>query len=256
MALAPRRALLSVPSRSISSASTMRWSRASRPSTASAISPLTLPTAVEHALAAVAVAAVAQLDRLVLAGRGAGRHDGPAACAPLSSKTSTSTVGLPRESRTSRPTTSTISLTGAHLCGRARRRYRTGGARRAAPGATRDWRRAAAGGRDAPATSRTRARRPQGRRRAVGQRLSRRRSARAARRSGGASPAVAGPRRRGSRPVGVLAADAAAVLDEQRPWPRAARTISTAPSTCTHSPKNPSAKPRRGPRPGPEVAHL
>ena len=41
---------------------------------ASAISPLTLPTALVDALAQVGVAAVAQLRRLELARRGAGRH--------------------------------------------------------------------------------------------------------------------------------------------------------------------------------------
>ena len=44
---------------------------------ASAISPLTLLDGVLHALAAVAVAAVAQLDGLVLARRRARRDDGP-----------------------------------------------------------------------------------------------------------------------------------------------------------------------------------
>ena len=38
---------------------------------------MTWPTAVQDALAAEAVAAVAELDRLELAGAGAGRHDGP-----------------------------------------------------------------------------------------------------------------------------------------------------------------------------------
>ena len=72
--MAPRRDLLGVPSRSISARSRPSWSVASRPVTASAISPLTLPTALRHALAAVGVAAVAQLGGLELAGRGAGGH--------------------------------------------------------------------------------------------------------------------------------------------------------------------------------------
>ncbi len=55
-----------------------RCSNASTPSRASAISPLTLPTAVCDPLAAEARAAVAQLDRLVLARRRARRHRGPA----------------------------------------------------------------------------------------------------------------------------------------------------------------------------------
>ena len=48
------------------------------------------------ALAAVGVAAVAQLDRLELAGRGAGRHRGAARARRSAATTSTSTVGLPR----------------------------------------------------------------------------------------------------------------------------------------------------------------
>ena len=76
--MAPRRPLLSVPSSASSSASSARWSAASRPTTASRISPLTLATASLHALAAVAVAAVAELDRLVGAGAGAARDRGPA----------------------------------------------------------------------------------------------------------------------------------------------------------------------------------
>ena len=76
--MAPRRPLLSVPSRAISSASTSRWSSASRPTIVSAISPFTLSDRLLDTLADVAVAAVAQLDRLVLAGRRAGRHDGAA----------------------------------------------------------------------------------------------------------------------------------------------------------------------------------
>ena len=62
------------------------------------------------ALAAVAVVAVAQLDGLVAARARAARHRG-APRAPVASTTSTSTVGLPRESRISRAWISTISLT-------------------------------------------------------------------------------------------------------------------------------------------------
>ncbi len=46
MALAPSEALVSVPSSRIMAWSTLRWSRASKPSSSSAIGPLTLPTAV------------------------------------------------------------------------------------------------------------------------------------------------------------------------------------------------------------------
>ncbi len=57
--------------------STARWSRASKPSRKSAISPLTLRDGRQDALAAVALATVAQLHRLVDAGRRARWNDGP-----------------------------------------------------------------------------------------------------------------------------------------------------------------------------------
>ena len=66
---------------------------------------------VRHALAAEGAAAVAQLDRLELAGRRARGHGGPARARPESSVTSTSTVGLPRLSMICRPWTSAIALT-------------------------------------------------------------------------------------------------------------------------------------------------
>ena len=78
MALAPRAPLLSVPSAASSAASTARWSRPSTPTTASRRGPLTLATAVSTPLAQVAVAAVAELDGLVGAGRRAGGHRRPA----------------------------------------------------------------------------------------------------------------------------------------------------------------------------------
>ena len=101
----------SVPSSAISAWSRPAWSAASLPITAAAISPLTLATACEHALAAVGLAAVAQLDRLVLAGRGAGR-DRCAAERPRFELTSTSTVGLPRLSKIWRAWTWAIALMG------------------------------------------------------------------------------------------------------------------------------------------------
>ena len=78
IALAPRRDLFGVPSRSISARSRPDWSSASRPAIASAISPLTLADGLRDALAHPGVAAVAQLGGLELAGRGAGRHGGAA----------------------------------------------------------------------------------------------------------------------------------------------------------------------------------
>ena len=71
-------------------------------SSAGAIASRTFATAVERALAEVALlVAVAQFDRLVRAGAGPARHRGPADRA-AARMTSTSTVGLPRLSRISR----------------------------------------------------------------------------------------------------------------------------------------------------------
>jgi hypothetical protein len=63
-----------------------------------------------HALADVAVTAVAQLDRLEGAGGGTGLGTAARAKDPSSSSTSTSTVGLPRESRISRAPTASMVL--------------------------------------------------------------------------------------------------------------------------------------------------
>ena len=70
--------MFGVPSSSISVPSSAAWSTASRPVTAVAISPLTLPTAWVTPLPPYVRAAVAQLGGLELAGRGA-RRDGRAA---------------------------------------------------------------------------------------------------------------------------------------------------------------------------------
>ena len=78
MALAPSRALFGVPSSSIMVWSMWIWFSASMPPIASNISPLTASTARLDALAEIALAAVAQFDRLMRAGRGAGRHRGAA----------------------------------------------------------------------------------------------------------------------------------------------------------------------------------
>ena len=109
IALAPSRLFVGVPSSAISA----RRARAGRrrPSRRAlrdlAVDVRDRP---RHALAEPRVAAVAELDRLVLAGR---RAEGTAAApnAPDSSPTSTSTVGFPRESRIWRPWTWTIALT-------------------------------------------------------------------------------------------------------------------------------------------------
>ena len=99
MALAPSRALLSVPSRSISAWSSTRWSSASKPVSASRISPFDVGdggrarpcrrTVLRRRAARPLRTARSTRPRAL-------RHDRRA---PESSTTSTSTVGLPRESR-------------------------------------------------------------------------------------------------------------------------------------------------------------
>ena len=100
------------------------------PRTASASSPLTFATACVDALAAPLRRAVAQLDRLVRrrSRRPTGRSRDRSA--PDSSRTSTSTVGLPRESSTCRPCTSAIlrHAFAPPLPGRSRRPARRAGA--------------------------------------------------------------------------------------------------------------------------------
>ncbi len=76
IALAPSRDLLGVPSRSIRVRSMAPCSEARAPTSASAMSRLTLETALRHPLAAPGLAPVAQLHGLELAGRGAGGNSG------------------------------------------------------------------------------------------------------------------------------------------------------------------------------------
>ena len=79
MALAPSLLLLGVPSASIISASTAIWSAAAIPSSRGPEHLVHVADRLAHALADVALrVAVAQLDRLVLAGGGAARHRGAA----------------------------------------------------------------------------------------------------------------------------------------------------------------------------------
>ena len=95
------------------------WSAASSPSSAGAIRSMTLRDRLQDALAAVAgLVAVAQLDRLVGAGRGAGRARPPARPTPSARTTSTSTVGLPRESRISRASMKSMVGHAARASGR------------------------------------------------------------------------------------------------------------------------------------------
>ena len=79
MALAPRLPLFGVPSASIMRRSSARWSAASSPVTALAISAFTLADGFQHAFAEVArFIAVAQFDGFVLAGGCAGGNRGAA----------------------------------------------------------------------------------------------------------------------------------------------------------------------------------
>src|SRR3954468_7101211 len=109
IAFAPRRDLLSEPSRSISARSSPSWSVASRPVTASAISPLTFATAFVTPLppkgeppSRSSVASNSPVDAPL------GTAARPAA--PERSTSSTSTVGLPRLSRIWRAWTFSIWL--------------------------------------------------------------------------------------------------------------------------------------------------
>ncbi|CAB4600671.1 unannotated protein [freshwater metagenome] len=101
-AFAPSRDLFSVPSRAIIFLSIACWSKPSKPTTASRISELTLATACNTPLpkkrfppSRNSTASCSPVDA----------PEGTMArpVAPVSSSTSTSTVGLPRESKTSRP---------------------------------------------------------------------------------------------------------------------------------------------------------
>ena len=98
IALAPRRDLLGVPSSSFSLRSSPAWSSASSPRTASAISPLTFATA---CVTPLPPQASPPSRNSVASNSPVEAPDGTAArpCAPERRTTSTSTVGLPRESR-------------------------------------------------------------------------------------------------------------------------------------------------------------
>jgi hypothetical protein len=110
IALAPSRDLFSVPSRSISTRSMWDCSATSRPRIASVISVLTCSTAFSTPLPKKRWASP---SRNSIASRvPVDAPEGTAArpMAPDSTSTSASTVGLPRESRISRATTSTIAV--------------------------------------------------------------------------------------------------------------------------------------------------
>src|SRR5665647_2900954 len=112
MALAPSWALLGVPSSSMSMLSTRRWSVASKPTISSAMAVFTLSTAVRTPLpkysppsSRSSTASYSPVDA----------PEGTAArpTTPDSSSTSTSTVGLPRESRICLAVTSMMVVMGA-----------------------------------------------------------------------------------------------------------------------------------------------
>ena len=99
IAFAPRRDLFLVPSSSISAPSTERWSSASTPASAAAISPSTFRTACRTLLPPYLLLSPSRSS--TASNRPVEAPDGTAArpLAPDSSVTSTSMVGLPRESR-------------------------------------------------------------------------------------------------------------------------------------------------------------
>ena len=108
-AFAPRRPLFAVPSSEIIAWSAPAWSPESRPTSSERISPFTLATALVTPLpryrlppSRSSTASCSPVDA----------PEGTIAlpCDPSSSRISTSTVGLPRESSTSRPMTSEIFM--------------------------------------------------------------------------------------------------------------------------------------------------
>src|SRR6202158_601662 len=112
IAFAPSRPLLGVPSNSMSLASSVRWSAASTPARASAISPLTLATACRTPLPRYCVLSPSRNSTASCSPVDAPLGTMARALAPPSRKTSASTVGLPRESSTWRPRISAILVIG------------------------------------------------------------------------------------------------------------------------------------------------
>src|SRR5258706_9842776 len=110
MALAPRRDLFSVPSSSISTRSMCACSETSRPRIASQISVFTWSTAFCTPLPKKRCGSPSRSS--IASREPVEAPDGTAArpMAPDSTSTSASTVGLPRESRISRATTSTMAV--------------------------------------------------------------------------------------------------------------------------------------------------
>src|SRR5690606_34757041 len=110
MALAPMRPLFSVPSRAIIARSSAIWSSASRPERMSKISPLTDSTAFKTPWPPVRALSPSRSSTASCAPVEAPEGTAARPNAPLSRTASTSTVGLPRLSRISRPIISIIAL--------------------------------------------------------------------------------------------------------------------------------------------------
>src|SRR3954463_8602171 len=114
MALARSRPLLSLPSSSRRRRSVAIWSRASWPRSASAIAPFTAATAFRTPLPPYRFLSPSRSSTASRVPVDAPEGTAARPCAPLSRKTSTSTVGLPRLSTTSRPRTLSMVVI-AHL---------------------------------------------------------------------------------------------------------------------------------------------
>src|SRR5580698_8747066 len=110
IAFAPSLALFGVPSSSIIFASRPRWSAASKPATASAISPFTFSTAFRTPLPKYCVWSPSRSSTASCSPVDAPLGTIAEALAPPSRNISASTVGLPRESSTWRPRISAMLL--------------------------------------------------------------------------------------------------------------------------------------------------
>ena len=110
IAFAPRRLFVGVPSSSTSAWSRERWSAGSTPTSASAISPSTFETARRTPFPRYAPGSPSRSSTASCSPVEAPEGTVARPNAPDARRTSTSTVGLPRESRTWRPWTDAIVL--------------------------------------------------------------------------------------------------------------------------------------------------
>ena len=120
IAFAPSRLLFGDPSSSTRSVSIARWSSASRPARAAAISPFTFATAVSTPLPRYALGSPSRSSTASCSPVDAPDGTSARPSAPESSTTSTSTVGFPRESKSWRAWTRPIALIVEALPWRAR----------------------------------------------------------------------------------------------------------------------------------------